>query len=45
MVTPLLLLEGLDLVQRTAGEIIAAIATDKPLPPEGRRLGCHSLSQ
>jgi len=29
------LLEGLDLVQRTAAEIIAAIATDKPVPPKG----------
>jgi len=29
------LLESLELVQRTAAEIIAAIAPDKPLPPEG----------
>jgi hypothetical protein len=29
------LLESLELVQRTATEIIAAIAPDKPLPPEG----------
>ena len=29
------LLESLELVQRTATEIIAAIAPDKPQPPEG----------
>ncbi|MGC1105494.1 MAG: ArdC family protein [Candidatus Acidiferrales bacterium] len=29
------LLESLELVQRTSTEIIAAIAPDKPLPPEG----------
>lgn len=29
------LLESLELVQRTGAEIIAAIASDKPLPPEG----------
>lgn len=29
------LLESLELVQRTATEIIAALALDKPLPPEG----------
>jgi N-terminal domain of anti-restriction factor ArdC len=29
------LLESLELVQRTAAEIIAAITPDKPLPPEG----------
>jgi len=28
------LLESLELVQRTAAEIIAAITPDKPLPPE-----------
>jgi len=28
------LLESLELVQRTAAEIIAAITLDKPLPPE-----------
>lgn len=29
------LLESLELVQRTAAEIIAAITPEKPLPPEG----------
>jgi len=29
------LLESLELVQRTASEIIAAITLDKPLSPEG----------
>lgn len=30
-----MLLESLELVQRTATEIIAAITADKSLPPEG----------
>jgi len=39
------LLQSLELVQRTAAEIIAAITPDKPLPPESGGRGCHSLSQ
>ena len=35
------LLESLELVQRTAAEIIAAITPDKLLPPEKRRLDSH----